>query len=123
MVINNFFQFWMKRRLQLSNRGKKFLDNVLHTRHMNRQFNRGALGLLQKVFSFMVIFSTISSIDESCNLMILFKPSGNSKLLQMDSFWPELHDHSNGWDSEGSGFSLVLSNGKENREKLFSVVL
>merc|ERR1719282_240351 len=63
------------------------------------------------------------SIDESCNLMILFKPSGHSKLLQMDSFWPELHDHSNGWDYEGSGFSLVLSNGKENREKLFSVVL
>ena len=57
------------------------------------------------------------SIDESCNLMILFKPSWHSKLLQMDSFWPELHDHSNGWDSEGSGFSLVLSNSKENREK------
>jgi len=64
-----------------------------------------------------------SSIDESCNLKVLFKPSRDSKLLKVDSFWLELHDHSNSWDSESSAFSFVLSNSNEDWKKLLSVHL
>ena len=73
--------------------------------------------------SFQVSLVLEGGIDVSGDLLVLFKPGGDSQLLEVDSLWLLLHDHGNGWNSEASALSWVLNECKEDWEELVSVVV
>merc|ERR1719300_616246 len=103
MIFNDFLQLWMKRCFRLGQSSKQFLENVLHTRHMNRQLNRSILGLLKEVFSFVIKFNTISSIHERVQHIC-----SNFKVLQVsrvDLFNRE--DHRYWFSKRKNNFSLL----------------